>query len=263
MRAKPFRRKDRKSGREIGSYYGKPRKGDAVSLQTRNPQLALERLRLLRQGRWKPIPGGKRVTELEDNEEDSGGVAASGVDTALSGDPSKRHESDGETPGATTPPETTTPHPAPVGEPARPAVLMPEVLRPRADGWADDATAAAGDAPSSGESPPGGPEPPGPETDQILQMAAEGWVSGCKTLGRWIARRRGLRPNEIPTSPATDLLENMTVTCTKQVLLTLLPQIGDVGPEWGMIGGGLAIACMQFLGAEAAPPGSSDDGKRP
>ena len=73
-------------------------------------------------------------------------------------------------------------------------------------------------------------------------------------LGGWIARRKGKTPNEIPENPALAMLENMTVACTKQVLVTLLPQAENIGPEWGMIGGGLAIVCMQFVGAQPAQP---------
>lgn len=251
MTVKPFRRKDRKTGKPIGSFYGKPRSGDAVSLQTRDPTVALERLRLLRQGRWAPVKG-RRVSDLEREAEDTADAAAAAgaVDAALAGPAA---------PPAPAPPLPDPVPPAPAAA-AAPPVLTGEVLPPpprTAEGWAADASAAAGETSSSNGESNGanGAHPPQyVDPDAILQLAAEGWVTGCKMFGRWMARRRHLKPNEIPESEALKVLESMTVGCTKAVISALLPQANDIGPEWGMILGGVALAGMQFVGAVPEDP---------
>ena len=248
-RSQPFKRKGTQ-GQPIGSWYGKPVRGPAISLHTRDPKVALERLRLLRAGKWQPPASGARVTDLDD---DGAPSAADVVDRVLSG----------ETPPVPPASPTTLP-PPPVPPPASPPPPPPEIPEVMSAGprpaWTDDAAAAAASSPGDGAPPP---PPSSPEADRILDLVAEGWVSGCKMLGQWLARRRGLVPHPVE-GRGLDVLEQMTVACTRQVIATLLPQVGDLGPEWGMLGGGLAIAAAQLIGATPAPAqGEAEDAQRP
>lgn len=272
MIPKPRRRRSKVTGKFTGSFYGRRRDGQEVSLQTRDAGVALERQRLLRAGKWEPGPRS-RVSTDEDGyapEVVAEVVAAAAVESSLSPDaapiedpPHSNGVAHGELAGAAAAVAAaeTAAAAADAGgaapPPPPPPPVVPDVLGPGpGSSWNQAATEAAG-AEAEGES---STSPPSQfvDPDVILQLAAEGWVAGCKMLGKWIAAYRGTVPNDVPEGTILAGLESMTVACTKQVITSLLPSAAELGPEWGMIGGGLAICAMQFLGAAPAPRPGGD-----
>jgi hypothetical protein len=263
---KPWQKK-RRNGRRGGVFYGAVKGGLPTNLQTTDPKLALERLRLLRAGKWAPVKRS-RGDEIAEQE---AAAAAAAVDAVQGGEPPPAAAAAEPTPEASPAPPAPPP-PDPLPSPVADTIKPDAVIPPPATTWNADAAAAASDAGGDGEAGSGdagaGEKAQYVNPDQILDLLAQGVVEGGKIVGRWVARRQRKIPNTLDDPKARELLsmiENMTAACAKQTLVDLAPLLADdIHPGWGMVAGFGLIAAVQFVGAAPDPnaPPSDDDGEK-
>lgn len=259
MTGKPWQKK-RKGGRRGGTFYGNVKGGPPITLQTTDPKLALERLRLLRAGKWAPVRK-PRADAAEMAEQEA--AAAAVLDAVQGGELPPRGALEEAPPPPLEQPAAPPPAPPPPPPPASAEgpVSPDAVLPPPSTTWQQDAAAAAGDAASAGagagDQAAGEAGPQYIDPEQILDLVAKGVVEVARLVGQGIARRKGKVPNDLNSGEAqkfVGMIENATAACTKQALVQWAPLLAtDISPGWGMLGGFVLIAGLQFVGAKPDP----------